>query len=123
MRFLILLVASASLWAAQAPSPTTGAPPAQSVAAGNAENGKKLFTNRGCFHCHNTEAQGGSDGPRLAPRPISLPAFTKLVRQPLDQMPPYTAKVLSEQEIADIYSFLLTIPPPPAVSTIPLLNR
>jgi len=38
-------------------------------------------------------------------------------------MPPYTAKVMSDKEVADIYAFLLTIPAPPAVSGIPLLNR
>jgi hypothetical protein len=37
-------------------------------------------------------------------------------------MPPYTAKVASDQDLADIYAFLLTIPAPPTVNTIPLLN-
>src|SRR5437867_8765534 len=35
----------------------------------------------------------------------------------------YTDKVISEKEIADIYAFLLTIPAPPALNTIPMLNR
>jgi hypothetical protein len=38
-------------------------------------------------------------------------------------MPPYTAKVVSDQEMADIYAFLLTISAPPAVNTIPILAR
>ena len=38
-------------------------------------------------------------------------------------MPPYTAKVVSDQELADIYAFLLTIPTPPAANTIPILAR
>jgi hypothetical protein len=38
-------------------------------------------------------------------------------------MAPYTAKILTDQELADIYAFLLTIPAPPAVNTIPLLNN
>jgi hypothetical protein len=38
-------------------------------------------------------------------------------------MVPYTAKILTDQELADIYAFLLTIPAPPAVNTIPLLNN
>ena len=122
MRFLIFIVTFASILAAQTPAPTTGAGAAQAAPAGNVENGKKLFMDRGCFQCHNTLAQGG-EGPRLAPRPISFTAFMKELRQPRDQMPPYTAKVMSDKEIADIYAFLLTIPPPPAVSTIPILSR
>jgi len=38
-------------------------------------------------------------------------------------MPPYTAKVVSDQELADIYAFLVTIAPPPAANTIPILAR
>jgi hypothetical protein len=34
-------------------------------------------------------------------------------------MPPYTAKVMSDQELADI---LLTILPPPDANSIPLLK-
>ncbi len=122
MRVLIVLLMSASLLSGQIPA----------APAGNAETGKKLYMNRGCFHCHNTEAFGdgatggrGTDrrGPRLAPRPIAYPLFIKLVRHPADQMPPYTEKVMTDQEVADIYAYLLTIPPPPPVSSIPILNR
>jgi len=122
MRSLILIVTFASILHSQTPAPNTGAGPAQAAPAGNAENGKKLFMERGCFQCHNTLAQGG-DGPRLAPRPISFPAFMKELRQPRDQMPPYTIKVMSDKEIADIYAYLLTIPAPPGVNTIPILKR
>ena len=62
-------------------------------------------------------------GARLAPRPIAFAAFARYVRRPTGQMPPYTGKVVSDQELADIYAFLLTIPPPPAVDTIPILAR
>ena len=123
MRLLILVITFASILHSQTPAPNTGAGPAQAAApAGNAENGKKLFTERGCFQCHNTLAQGG-DGPRLAPRPISFAAFMKELRQPRDQMPPYTIKVMSDKEVADIYAYLLTIPAPPGVDTIPILKR
>jgi hypothetical protein len=37
-------------------------------------------------------------------------------------MPPYTAKVLSDEDLANIYSFLRSRPQPPAVDTIPLLR-
>ena len=59
----------------------------------------------------------------IAPRPIAFAALSRYVRRPTGQMPPYTAKVVSDQELADIYAFLLTIPSPPAANTIPILAR
>jgi mono/diheme cytochrome c family protein len=92
--------------------------------AGNVERGKKLFVSAGCQLCHNGEAQGGGPGPRLAPNPnmLAFKVFAQRVRQPVNAMPPYTAKVLSDQQLADIYAFLQTVPKPPDVSTIPLLK-
>ena len=117
MRLLLLLL-TATLMASMLSAQTPAAP------RGNAENGKKLFTTYGCYECHNYGASGGAGtGPRLAPRPIPFPAFTKEIRRPRAEMPPYTAKVASDQDLADIYAFLLTIPAPPAVNTIPLLNN
>jgi mono/diheme cytochrome c family protein len=116
MRFLISLVLLASVLAAQTPPQSTSAPP------GNAENGKKLFIDKGCFQCHDTMGQGG-DGPRLAPRPIPYAAFMKELRQPREQMPPYTLKMMPDKEVADIYAFLAAIPAPPGVNSIPLLKR
>jgi mono/diheme cytochrome c family protein len=95
----------------------------QTKPAGNAENGKKLFLSVGCYECHNREGQGGAGtGPRLAPNPLPFSSFIHQLRQPASQMPPYTEKVLSEAQVADIYAFLQSVPKPPAVSTIPLLQ-
>ena len=33
-------------------------------------------------------------------------AFTHQVRSPRNEMPPYTAKVLSDADLADIYAFV-----------------
>jgi mono/diheme cytochrome c family protein len=94
-----------------------------SAGSGNAENGKKLFVNVGCYECHDREGQGGAGtGPRLAPNPVPFSAFVHQLRQPASQMPPYTEKVLSNAQVADIYAFLQSIPKPPAASTIPLLQ-
>ena len=38
-------------------------------------------------------------------------------------MPPVTAKVVTDAEVADIRAFLETIPAPPDVKTIKLLNQ
>ena len=37
-------------------------------------------------------------------------------------MPPYTTKVLSEQQLADVYAFLRSVPEPLPVDGIPLLK-
>jgi mono/diheme cytochrome c family protein len=42
---------------------------------------------------------------------------------PRSQMPPFTAKVLSDQQVADIYSYVQTFPKPPDPKTIPLLQN
>jgi hypothetical protein len=38
-------------------------------------------------------------------------------------MPPYTAKVLNDKDLADIYAFLVSRKTPPPVKDIPLLNN
>ena len=97
---------------------------AQNPPSGNAANGKKLFASDGCYQCHGREGQGGpGTGPRLAPNPISFANLSKYVRQPTGQMPPYTAKVVSDQDLADIYAFLRSVPQPPPAKSIPLLNN
>ena len=120
MRLLILLAAAAAL-SAQTPGTNTKAA-APVAPTGNAQNGKKIFETDGCYQCHGLAAQGGV-GPRLGPRPLSWAAFSRYVRQPTDQMPPYTAKVVSDQELADVYAFLQAIPAPPAAKGIPILNQ
>ena len=110
---------------------TSAAPPAQTTAvtsapaAGNVQNGKRLYVSAGCDLCHNADGQGGGGAPRLAPKPnmIALAAFIHQCRQPSNSMPPYTSKVLSDAQLADIYAFLQTIPKPPELSSIPLLQQ
>src|ERR1035437_6492137 len=100
------------------PAPKADAPP-----AGSSQNGKKLFASYGCFECHGHQAQGGPEGgTRLAPNPISFPVLVKYARQPTGQMPPYTSKVVSDAELADIYAFLQSLPQPPKADSIPALK-
>jgi mono/diheme cytochrome c family protein len=91
--------------------------------AANNDNGKRLFVKDGCYQCHGYQGQGGAAGARLAPRPIVLAALTAYVRHPTGQMPPYTSKVLSDADLADIHAYLSSIPTPPPVKDIPLLNQ
>jgi len=92
--------------------------------AGNAENGKKLFAKYGCYECHGREAQGGGyNGPRLAPDPVPFSVVQSYIRHPQGEMPPYTEKVVSDKDLADIYAFLRSQPEPPPVKSIPILNH
>ena len=82
-----------------------------------AADGKKLFSKYGCYECHGTQGQGTTAGARLAPKPIALAALISYVRQPKGQMPPYTSKVVSDADLADIRAYLASIPePPPSAS-------
>jgi mono/diheme cytochrome c family protein len=95
----------------------------QNAPQGNAANGRKLFVSFGCYQCHGYEAQGGSAGARLAPRPIAYAQVLKYVRHPTGEMPPFTEKVVKDSELADIYAFLRAQPPAPDVDKIPLLKQ
>ena len=103
----------------QAPAPPAAQPPP----AGDAARGKMLFVKNGCYQCHNYEGQGGAAGPRLAPNPLPFSGFTAYVRAPRGDMPPYTVKVMSEQDLADVHAYLRGRPRPPAVANLPLLAR
>ena len=83
--------------------------------AADVGKGQQLFAAVGCFECHGYLGQGGSGGPKLGPGPLPFAAFLQYLRTPGNQMPPYTAKVLPEADVADIYAFLESIPPPPKI--------
>jgi len=115
---LLAVVTALSVSVAAAQGQPSNAP------TGNAEKGKTLFVERACWQCHGLAAQGGGiAGPRLAGRVPAWPAFSRYVRRPTEEMIPYTPKALPDNELADIYAWLRSIPPPPAVSSIPQLNR
>jgi ubiquinol-cytochrome c reductase cytochrome c subunit len=110
-------------WQEVRPQETGKNPPAEKASSGNPENGKKLYTDYGCYECHGREGQGSPySGARLAPKPVELRYFIAYLRQPTGQMPPYTAKVASDTDLADIRAFLSTVPPPPPVKSVPLLK-
>ena len=121
-----LLVALSLLFlGARALAQGTSAPAGNAAAAapaGNVANGKKLYNDIGCWQCHGYSGQGGA-GAKLAPDPIPFAGFTRYIRKPTAAMPPYTAKVVSDAQLADIYAFLKTIPKPPDPKSIPLLNN
>ncbi len=122
----ILLLAAAALLVlpvSAAPGKQAGHTSKKESPAGNTGTGRNLFMKDGCYQCHGTVGQGGV-GPRLGPHPLALGAFVAFVRKPAGRgMPPFSDKVLSDAELADIHAYLETIPAPPPVKDIPLLNQ
>lgn len=82
------------------------APAAQPAPLQQNGRGRDAFVRVGCYQCHGREAQGASAGPRLGPNPLPLAAFTRAVRTPRNEMPPYSARLLSDAEVADLYAFV-----------------
>ena len=124
----VMLIGTTSLFFAPAPRAQNSQPAGEKGApspTGNAETGKKVFTKDGCYECHGREGQGAAQGagPRIGPPQLSLEGFTKYVHQPTGQMPPYTSKVLSDQDLADIYAYLQSRPKATPSKDIPLLNQ
>ena len=104
------------------PPPAATTRPSAAADTTPAGTGAALYKKNGCYECHANEAQGGPQGPRLGPNPIPLPRFLAYVRNPAGDMPPFTAKVISDQDLEAIYAFLQSRPMPPPVKDIPLLQ-
>jgi mono/diheme cytochrome c family protein len=99
-------------------------PKANGSPPGNAESGRRIYSSRGCYGCHGGEGQGSIlTGPRVGPDPIPFTAFVRYLRQPAGQMPPYTSKVISDAELADIHAFLKSLPQPRSAKSVLLLNH
>src|SRR5579862_3463560 len=104
---LALAIAALPIWAhAQSAAPS-----------GDVARGKHLFAADGCYQCHGRAAQGARPtGPRLARTEMPFDAFAQQLRQPADQMPPYTRVVMSDKDVADIYAYVKSLPEPPKVA-------
>ena len=111
IRRLVILTLVVAAWAA-AQSP-----------GGNAENGKKQFVKLGCYTCHGYQGQGGGAGAKLAPKPISAAALIAYVRHPAGTMPPFTRKVVPDEDLIDIHAYLAIVAAPPPAKDIPLLSQ
>jgi ubiquinol-cytochrome c reductase cytochrome c subunit len=91
-------------------------------ASENADNGKRIFMKNGCFECHGTVGQGTIAGARIGPPPLNAQGLIRYVRRPAGQMPAFTEKVMSDQELTDVYTYLKTIPAAKPAKDIPLLS-
>jgi mono/diheme cytochrome c family protein len=99
---------------------------AQSPASGEAANGQRVYLADGCFECHGRAGQGGAFlGPAPAIARVEMPAesFVAFLRDAPNDMPTYSASVLSDKEATDIYAFLQSLPGRKPVKDFPLLNQ
>ena len=96
---------------------------AQSAANGNAEAGKRVFMKQNCYYCHGTTGQGGRDGARLTQTALNLQGLIRYVRKPTGGMPAFTEKILTDQELTDIFAYLKSLPAAKAPKDIPLLEQ
>ena len=96
------------------------------LAAGSPDKGKVAYTKYGCYQCHGFVGQGSvatSNGTVIYNTALPLEAFISFVRTTNRAMPPYSEKVLPNQDLEDIYAYLESLPKPPDYKTIPLLNQ
>ena len=96
------------------------------LAAGSPDKGKAAFTKYGCYQCHGFIGQGSvatSNGKVIYNTALPLEAFMSFVRTTNRAMPPYSEKVLPNQDLEDIHAYLESLPKPVDYKTIPLLNQ
>jgi mono/diheme cytochrome c family protein len=85
--------------------------------------GKQLYLATGCYQCHGTRGEGGGNaGPRLAPGPMPYEGLLQQLRHPRARMPVYTAVVMPDNDVADIYAYLQSVPKGKTASEIPMLK-
>jgi mono/diheme cytochrome c family protein len=89
--------------------------------AGSATKGKELYVTFSCYACHGFSGQNGQ-GARLVPMKIAQAGFIAYVRSPR-QMPPYSTKVMTDAQLADVYAYIKTLPDSRPAKSIPLLNQ
>ncbi len=87
-------------------------------AVGNPANGQNLFFSLGCNVCHGDQGEG-LVGPTIAMTIVPLDRVVEQYREPLEAMTEFPPDQVSDEDIADIYAWLQTVPRPPEADIIP----
>ena len=117
MKIVLLLIAAIL---AQTPAPNSNAPAGP---AGDAKRGEGYYMKYGCWECHGYTGQTGN-GARLVSTALNANGFMNYIRNPrTNQMPLYSAKVISDQDAADLFAYIKTFKRPPEAKDIPLLQQ
>ncbi len=96
---------------------------AQTAPAGSAGKGQQTFLTQNCYYCHGTVGQGSRDGARIAATSLTADGLIRYVRKPAGAMPAYTEKVISDQDLRDIYAYLKAQPAAKTPKEIPILDQ
>ena len=98
---------------------------------GDAERGKTLYLAYSCYACHGYSGETGT-GARLNPPRFNEAGFIAYVRSPPirdsagagNSMPPYAGDAVSDQDLADVYTYVSSLPSrSPPIERIPLLRE
>ena len=87
-------------------------------AVGNPANGQNLFFSLGCNVCHGDQGEG-LVGPTIAMTIVPLDRVIQQYREPLEAMTEFPPDQVSDEDIADIFAWLQTVPRPPEADVIP----
>ena len=99
---------------------------AEDMPSGDPVNGKRVYLADGCFECHGRAGQGGAytyATPALAQIELPVEAFIAFLREAPNDMPSFSADVLSDKDAADVHAFLRSLAGRKPVKDFPLLNR
>jgi mono/diheme cytochrome c family protein len=99
---------------------------AQDAPKGDADKGKRVYLDVGCYMCHGRAGQGGAyngPAPSLAKTAMPYEGFKFQLRSPQSDMPAYVEAVMPDQTVADIYAFLQSLPGRRDVKDLPILNN
>jgi mono/diheme cytochrome c family protein len=98
---------------------------AQDAPPGDAAKGRQIYLAGGCFTCHGRLGQGGAFNqptPSLAKTALPFEGFKFQLRSPVRDMPAYADTVMNDQEVADVYAFVQSLPGKRDPKDIPLLR-
>jgi mono/diheme cytochrome c family protein len=93
-----------------------------SAIAADGESPREIYDRAGCWGCHGYEGQGGRHGPAIARTPHNYEAFSAFVRTTAGRMPPFTERVVSDEDLQAIHAYLQSRPEPPPPSDFSLLQ-
>ena len=99
---------------------------AQDAPKGDPAAGKRIYLATGCYMCHGRVGQGGAyngPAPVLAKTEMPFEGFKGQLRQPSQDKPAYSEPVMSDQQIADIYAFVQSLPGRRDPKSIAILNN
>src|SRR5262245_21899060 len=114
---MLLLLLGIAITAQRGEAPQSNQP------AGDVKRGEGYYLKYGCWECHGYTGQTGN-GARLATTALNANGFVNYLRNPrTNQMPMYTAKLIQDQEGADLFAYIKTFKKPPEAKDIPLLQQ